>query len=61
MKNNTVEKDLRSLHEEVIACRKEIFNLRLNSLVGQVKDTSQYRKLRKQIARAKTAMTMKQK
>ncbi len=53
-----VEQDIRSLHEEVLACRKELFNLRLNALVGQVKDASQFGKLRKRIARAKTAMTM---
>jgi len=56
----TVEVDIRSLHEEVNAYRKELFNLRLNALVGQVKDTSQFKKLRKKIAQAKTAITMKQ-
>jgi len=52
------EQSIQSLHEEVLACRKEIFNLRLNALVGQVKDASQFGKLRKRIARAKTAMTV---
>lgn len=57
---NLMEKDLRSLQEEVVACRKEIFNLRMNAMIGQMKDTSQFKKIRKQIARIKTAMTMKQ-
>ncbi len=56
----TVEVDIRSLHDEINACRKELFNLRLNALVGQVKDTSQFKKLRKKIAQAKTAITVKQ-
>jgi len=55
-----LEKDLGSLHEEINACRKELFNLRLSALVGQLKDTSQFKKLRKKIARARTAITMKQ-
>ena len=57
---NLMEKDLQALRDEVVACRKELFNLRLNSLVGQLKDTSQFSKIRKQIARIKTAMTIKE-
>jgi large subunit ribosomal protein L29 len=55
-----MEKDLAALHNEIQACRKEIFNVRLSALVGQMKDTSQFKKIRKQIARLKTAITIKE-
>jgi len=55
-----MEKDLKSLREEALSCRKELFTLHMNAMVGQLKDTSQFRKIRRQIARIKTAMTMKQ-
>lgn len=49
-------KDGRSLHEEVAACRKELFALKMNLQAGQVKDNSQFKKLRRKIARALTAL-----
>ncbi len=55
-----MEKDIATLREEIIAYRKEIFNVRLSALVGQMKDTSQFKKIRKQIARLKTAITIKE-
>jgi len=55
-----IEKDVATLRDEVNACRKEIFNVRLSALVGQMKDTSQFKKIRKQIARLKTAITIKE-
>jgi large subunit ribosomal protein L29 len=55
-----IEKDITSLRDEINNCRKEIFNVRLSALVGQMKDTSQFKKIRKQIARLKTAITIKE-
>lgn len=57
---NLMEKDIKSLRDEANECRKALFNLRLSSLVGQLKDTSQFSKIRKQIARVKTAITIKE-
>ena len=40
--------------------RQDLFGLRINSASTQVKDYSQYKKLRKQVARILTAMQIKQ-
>jgi large subunit ribosomal protein L29 len=46
--------DTEALKQEIASIRKELFNLKLNKITGQVKDLSQFRKLRTQIARALT-------
>ncbi len=53
------KKDLRKLDaamlkQEVESLRKELFNLNLSKITGQVKDVSQFGKLKVQIARALT-------
>lgn len=48
------KKDMHSLLEQVEADRKELFTLKMNVVAGQVKDVSQFKKLRKKIARALT-------
>lgn len=55
MQDKTVEQ----LKEELLALRKEQFNLRMQSKMGQVRDTSIQRKVRRNIARVKTAMAQK--
>jgi len=55
-----MEKDIQSLHDEINGARKALFDLRLSALVGQLKDVSQFKKLRRKIAQAKTAITTKQ-
>ena len=52
-----VQKDVRALREEVAEYRKELFNLRMKTLAGQVKDTSQFKKIRKKIAQAMTLVS----
>ena len=52
--------DIETLTHEVASLRKELFNLKLNKITGQVKDLSQFRKLRVQIARALTFLSQKQ-
>jgi ribosomal protein L29 len=52
-----VQKDVRALQEEVAEYRKELFNLRMKTLTGQVKDTSQFKKIRKKIAQAMTQVS----
>jgi len=46
--------DAVALKQEVEALKKELFNLKLNKITGQVKDVSQFGKLKVQIARALT-------
>lgn len=51
--------DKDSLKQEVASLRKELFNLKLNRLTGQVKDVSQFNKIKVQIARALTFLNVK--
>lgn len=53
----SLDKD--SLNTEVVRLKREFFNLRLNGSVGQVKDYSQFKKVRKDIARALTFLRRK--
>ena len=46
--------DQAALKTEVFSLKKELFNLRLTTLAGQVKDVSQFRKLRVKIAQCLT-------
>jgi ribosomal protein L29 len=49
--------DTAALQQEVAILRKELFNLNLSKITGRVKDVSQFRKLKIQVARALTALT----
>jgi large subunit ribosomal protein L29 len=49
--------DLRSRLE---SARKDLFGLRVNAVASPVKDCSQYKKLRRDIARIMTAMRAKE-
>jgi ribosomal protein L29 len=49
--------DTAALQQEVAILRKELFNLNLSKIAGRVKDVSQFRKLKIQVARALTALT----
>lgn len=53
--------DAKSLEKKVDSLKKDLFNLKLNSKSSHVKDHSQYRKLRVQIARALTYLNQKKK
>ena len=46
--------DSKSLFKEAESLKKELFNLKLEVLSGQVKDFSQFRKLRVKIAQTLT-------
>lgn len=48
---------IKELKSEVRECRKELFNLKLNAAAGQVKDTSQFKKMRTKIARLLTQIS----
>ena len=47
------------LQKKLDGTRQDLFGLRLNTATSQVKDCSQYKKLRKQIARSLTVMQSK--
>ena len=51
--------DSNALKKEVLSLRKELFNLKLSKVSGQVKDFSQFKKLRKNIARCLTVLCEK--
>ncbi len=53
------DKTMEQLKEELLVLRKEQFNLRMQSKMGQVRDTSLQRKVRRNIARVKTVITQK--
>jgi ribosomal protein L29 len=52
--------DAQALKQEVTSLKKELFNLKLTKITGQLKDLSQFKKLRVQIARALTYLNQKQ-
>lgn len=58
-KKNLKNLDKESLKLEVNSLKKELFNLKLNSLTGQVKDVSQFKKIKVQVARALTLLNSK--
>jgi len=50
--------DIASLDKEIFSLKKEVFNLRLSLMAGQIKDISQFRKLRVKIAQCLTLKNM---
>lgn len=50
------KKNLEQLNSELIATRKEQFNLRIKHKTGQLNETNQLNTARKKIARIKTLM-----
>lgn len=59
-KDELKKQDVAGLRNEIDSLKKEYFNLRLALITGQVKDTSQFKKLRKQVAQAKTFLRQKE-
>lgn len=50
------EKGTSGLTEELLALRKEQFNLRMQKASGQLENTAQLRSVRRNIARVKTVL-----
>ena len=50
IKNKWKSLDAQQLEQELTNTRRALFGLRLNSVTGHVKDNSQFKKLRRQIA-----------
>ena len=64
MKINKYVEDLRTksaaeLNEELVAAKKELFNLRFQNATNQLDNTSRIKEVRKNIARIQTAITEK--
>ena len=62
MKTNTFVNDLRGksveeLNEELVAAKKELFNLRFQNATNQLDNTSRIKEVRKNIARIQTLIT----
>ena len=64
MKINKYVEDLRAksaaeLNEELVAAKKELFNLRFQNATNQLDNTSRIKEVRKSIARIQTIITEK--
>ena len=59
--NNLNGKSLAELNDELVAAKKELFNLRFQNATNQLDNTSRIKQVRKNIARIQTAMSMEQK
>lgn len=53
-KNEMKKSDVKKLEESIAAWKKELFDLKLTAASSQVKDSSQFKKLRVNVARALT-------
>ena len=66
MKTNKYVEDLKAktaaeLNEELVAAKKELFNLRFHNATNQLDNTSRIKEVRKNIARIQTVITEKSK
>jgi len=59
LKNDLSQLKVDDLKERLDALRRELFSLRINAATAHVKDYSQFKKLRKNIARAETFLGQK--
>ena len=62
MKINTFVQELKGksveeLNEELVAAKKELFNLRFQNATNQLENTSRIKEVRKNIARIQTVIT----
>ncbi len=49
------------LNDELVAAKKELFNLRFQNATNQLDNTSRIKEVRRNIARIQTAMSIEQK
>ena len=64
MKTNTFVKELRGksveeLNQELVAAKKELFNLRFQNATNQLDNTSRIKEVRRNIARIQSVITEK--
>ena len=53
------KKSLEELNEELVAAKKELFNLRFQNATNQLDNTSRIKEVRKNIARIQTVIAKK--
>ncbi len=53
-------KSLAELNDELVAAKKELFNLKFQNATNQLDNTSRIKEVRRNIARIQTAMTVEQ-
>ncbi len=66
MKTNKYVEELQAktaeaLAQDLVAAKKELFNLRFQNATNQLDNTARIKEVRKNIARIQTVITMKQK
>ena len=66
MKTNKYVEELKAktaaeLHDELVAAKKELFNLRFQNATDQLDNTSRIKEVRRNIARIQTVITEKAK
>ena len=66
MKNSKYNEDLKAkslgeLSEDLVAAKKELFNLRFQNATNQLDNTARIKDVRRNIARIRTVMTEKSK
>ena len=54
-----ISKSAAELNEELVAAKKELFNLRFQNATNQLDNTSRIKEVRKNIARIQTVITEK--
>jgi large subunit ribosomal protein L29 len=59
--NSLNGKSLAELNDELVAAKKELFNLRFQNATNQLDNTSRIKEVRRNIARIQTAMSIEQK
>ena len=55
-KDEIIKMDKKELSDKIVAWRKDLFDLKLSSASTHIKDNSQFKKLRVNIARALTCI-----
>ena len=56
---NLMTKSAAELQDELVAAKKELFNLRFQNATNQLDNTSRIKEVRKNIARIQTVITQK--
>ena len=59
-KNELNSKSLEELQSDLVAAKKELFNLRFQNATNQLENTSRIKDVRKNIARIQTVITEKE-
>ncbi|MCC8369610.1 MAG: 50S ribosomal protein L29 [Rickettsia endosymbiont of Oxypoda opaca] len=57
LKKELAPKTMEELNKNLIALKKELFNLRFQQTLGELKNTSRFSFVKKSIARIKTELT----